>query len=131
MANTFLTARGFAVGRSMQKPDLRAAARDVLERTRHAGCKVILPEDAVVTAELAANATAQIVPVKSIPDNAMVLGRGPATVHQLVAALHHAGVAERLSYVSTAGGAFLEWLEGRTLPGVAALAIGVPESGCA
>jgi phosphoglycerate kinase len=39
-----------------------------------------------------------------------------------VAALNHAGVAGDFSYVSTAGGAFLEWLEGRTLPGVAALA---------
>jgi phosphoglycerate kinase len=38
-----------------------------------------------------------------------------------VAALAHAGVVDQLSYVSTAGGAFLEWLEGRTLPGVAAL----------
>jgi len=38
-----------------------------------------------------------------------------------VAALHEAGVADKLSYVSTAGGAFLEWLEGRDLPGVAAL----------
>ncbi|MBI08009.1 MAG: phosphoglycerate kinase [Rhodospirillaceae bacterium] len=38
-----------------------------------------------------------------------------------VAALAHAGVAERFSYISTAGGAFLEWLEGRVLPGVAAL----------
>jgi phosphoglycerate kinase len=38
-----------------------------------------------------------------------------------VAALRHAGVAEQFSYVSTAGGAFLEWLEGKTLPGVAAL----------
>ena len=41
-----------------------------------------------------------------------------------VAALRHAGVAEDFSYVSTAGGAFLEWLEGRTLPGVAALESG-------
>jgi len=38
-----------------------------------------------------------------------------------VAALEHAGVAAQFSYVSTAGGAFLEWLEGKTLPGVAAL----------
>jgi phosphoglycerate kinase len=38
-----------------------------------------------------------------------------------VSALRQAGVADQLSYVSTAGGAFLEWLEGKTLPGVAAL----------
>ncbi len=38
-----------------------------------------------------------------------------------VSALRHAGVIERMSYVSSAGGAFLEWMEGKTLPGVAAL----------
>ncbi len=38
-----------------------------------------------------------------------------------VAALHHAGTAEMFTYVSTAGGAFLEWMEGKILPGVAAL----------
>ncbi len=41
-----------------------------------------------------------------------------------VAALNRAGVAGEMSFVSTAGGAFLEWLEGRTLPGVAALTVG-------
>jgi phosphoglycerate kinase len=40
-----------------------------------------------------------------------------------VSALHHAGMADRMTYVSTAGGAFLEWLEGKTLPGVAALEV--------
>jgi phosphoglycerate kinase len=44
-----------------------------------------------------------------------------------VAALAVAGVTEALSYVSTAGGAFLEWLEGRELPGVAALAVADPD----
>jgi phosphoglycerate kinase len=38
-----------------------------------------------------------------------------------VAALNHAGAAGDFTYISTAGGAFLEWLEGKTLPGVAAL----------
>jgi phosphoglycerate kinase len=38
-----------------------------------------------------------------------------------VAALNHAGVADAFSFVSTAGGAFLEWMEGRALPGVEAL----------
>ena len=38
-----------------------------------------------------------------------------------VAALKHAGVADDFSYVSTAGGAFLEWIEGKELPGVAVL----------
>jgi len=40
-----------------------------------------------------------------------------------VAALHHAGVAQDFTYISTAGGAFLEWMEGRELPGVKALQI--------
>jgi phosphoglycerate kinase len=41
-----------------------------------------------------------------------------------VAALNHAGVAQDFTYISTAGGAFLEWMEGKELPGVAALQAG-------
>jgi phosphoglycerate kinase len=63
----------------------------------------------VEVAELAASLTASGA-LKSI-------GGGGDTV----AALRHAGVADRLTYLSTAGGAFLEWLEGKTLPGVEAL----------
>jgi len=40
-----------------------------------------------------------------------------------VAALNHAGVAQDFTYISTAGGAFLEWMEGKELPGVAALSL--------
>jgi phosphoglycerate kinase len=66
----------------------------------------------VEVAELAASLTASG-GLKSI-------GGGGDTV----AALRHAGVADRLTYLSTAGGAFLEWLEGKALPGVEALSAG-------
>jgi phosphoglycerate kinase len=40
---------------------------------------------------------------------------------ETVSALHHAGAADGFSFISTAGGAFLEWLEGKALPGVVVL----------
>lgn len=174
MANTFLAARGLAVGLSLQEPDLHDTARAIEAKAKDAGCTILLPSDAVVAREFRAHAASQIVPVTAIPDDAMVLDVGPLSVADLldrlaaartlvwngplgafetppfdvatvraakgaaaltaagallsvagggdtVAALRHAGVADQFSYVSTAGGAFLEWLEGKTLPGVAAL----------
>ena len=53
----------------------------------------------------------------SYPGYQVVVARGGDTV----AALNHAGVAGQFTYVSTAGGAFLEWMEGKALPGVEAL----------
>jgi phosphoglycerate kinase len=47
MANTFLAARGVAVGRSLQEPDLHAQARDIEARARAAGCTLVLPCDVV------------------------------------------------------------------------------------
>ena len=174
MANTFLAAEGVAVGRSLQEADMHATARDILVRAKAANCEVILPVDVVTATEFRAGAMTHTVPVAAVPEDAMILDVGPATVALLiaklssvrtlvwngplgafetppfdaatvalahavaeatdagklrsvagggdtVAALRHAGVVDRMSYVSTAGGAFLEWLEGRMLPGIQAL----------
>ncbi|MDE2334261.1 MAG: phosphoglycerate kinase [Rhodospirillales bacterium] len=170
MANTFLAAQGRTVGRSLQEAELHATARDILDAAARRGCKVLLPVDAVVASEFRAHAPTRVVAIGEVPDEAMILDVGPASIAALeaelagwktvvwngplgafetppfdagtnafaravaaapvlsvagggdtVAALKHAGVAERFGYVSLAGGAFLEWLEGKTLPGVAAL----------
>jgi phosphoglycerate kinase len=174
MANTFLAARGLAIGRSVQEPEMHGEARDILARARQAGCEVVLPRDVVIADQIIPHITSQTITVEAVPPHAMILDLGFATVEGLVrrvpawrtlvwngplgafevppfdkattalaravadateagqvtsvagggdtiAALHHAGVADRFTYVSAAGGAFLEWLEGRTLPGVAAL----------
>lgn len=65
----------------------------------------------------ATEALARAVAARTVAGELMSVAGGGDTV----AALHQVGVAEKFSYVSTAGGAFLEWLEGKTLPGVAAL----------
>jgi phosphoglycerate kinase len=175
MANTFLAARGVAVGRSLQEPELHDTARGIEAKARAAGCAILLPIDAVVARELRAGAPSETVLIDAVPADAMILDVGPLTAAAIlerlaacrtlvwngppgafetppfdaatvrvakgvagltkagqllsvagggdtVAALRHAGVAEELSYVSAAGGAFLEWMEGKTLPGVAALA---------
>ena len=171
MANTFLHAQGFAVGRSLCERDMAEMARHVLDDAEKCGCTVVLPEDAVVAPALEAGAPAEVVAVDEVPPDAMILDIGPESAAGLigrlgllrtlvwngplgafevppfdrgtnevaqaaagmdglltvagggdtVAALAGAGVVERFGYVSTAGGAFLEWLEGRVLPGVAAL----------
>lgn len=175
MANTFLAARGVAVGRSLQEAELHDTARGIEAKAKAAGCEILLPIDAVVAREFKANVPTETVPVGAVPAEAMILDVGPLTVAAIldrlaecrtlvwngplgafetppfdtatvrvakgvagltkagrllsvagggdtVAALRHAGVVEDLTYVSAAGGAFLEWLEGKTLPGVAALA---------
>jgi phosphoglycerate kinase len=174
MANTFLAAKGVAVGKSLCEHDLADTARRILDKAAAGGCEIVLPTDAVVAREFRANAPSDTVAVDKVPADAMILDIGPASIAEVtaridraatllwngplgafeiapfdvatiatarhaagrtrsgallsvagggdtVAALNHAGVADDFSYVSTAGGAFLEWLEGKELPGVAAL----------
>ncbi len=174
MANTFLAAQGFDVGKSLCEHDLADTAMEILEISKNAGCAIVLPDDCVVAQEFAANISNEIVKVEQIPPNAMILDAGPDTVHKIgewisrastliwngplgafeitpfdratvdaakiaaartragklisvagggdtVAALNHAGIADDFTYISTAGGAFLEWMEGKELPGVAVL----------
>ena len=175
MANTFLAARGIAVGKSLCEHDLTGEANAIFDRADEAGCTIHLPYDVVVATEFAPNPPSmRTCNVHEVQANEMILDIGPAAVEALgdavkncrtlvwngplgafetppfdsatvalakiaaaltkegslvsvagggdtVAALNHAGVAQDFSFVSTAGGAFLEWMEGRPLPGVAAL----------
>ncbi len=175
MANTFLLAKGHAIGKSLAEPDLVGTAREIMDAATAKGCTIVLPVDGVIAGEFKAGAASRVVDVTAIPADQMVLDVGPKSIAHLskviescgtllwngplgafeiapfgegtfalarqaatmtkagmlvsvagggdtVAALNAAGVTEDFTYVSTAGGAFLEWLEGRELPGVAALA---------
>jgi phosphoglycerate kinase len=168
MANTFLAAQGYQIGKSLAELDLRDIARQIITDS------VMLPKDVVVAEALQPNAPCRIAAIGDVTPHEMILDVGPRTIQAFarrlatvktlvwngpfgafevapfdrgtnaaaeavaeltrdgkllsvagggdtVAALAHAGVIGDFSYVSTAGGAFLEWLEGRTLPGVAAL----------
>jgi len=174
MANTFLAAEGYNVGKSLQEPDLHDTAREIQKAAVVKGCELILPRDVVVAEKFEANAPTKVVKVSEIPSNMMALDVGPATVAAFinrlpeiktiiwngplgafetkpfdaatnalaeaialatkegkivsvggggdtVSALKLAGYHEHMTYLSGAGGAFLEWMEGKVLPGVIAL----------
>jgi len=174
MANTFLFADGYDVGKSLCEKDMADDAKKIVADAAANGCEIVLPVDLVVAAEFAAGAENKVVGLDGIPADMMALDIGPASIADVekrlegcktlvwngpfgafeiepfdkgtnaaaqaaarltkagtllsvagggdtVAALAHAGAADDFSYISTAGGAFLEWIEGKTLPGVAAL----------
>jgi phosphoglycerate kinase len=101
--------------------DVGPASVAEVER-RFAGCRTLLwngPLGAFETAPFDAGTNGAARAAAALTDAGTLLS--VAGGGDTVAALHHAGVAERFSYISTAGGAFLEWLEGKTLPGVKAL----------
>lgn len=98
---------------------------------RLGGCKTLVWNGPLGAFEIApfnkaTDAVAQAAAERTKQGKLLTVAGGGDTV----AALAKAGVDEAFSYVSTAGGAFLEWLEGKTLPGVAALEVEHTHSGC-
>lgn len=79
LANTFLLAKGVAVGRSLVEPDLVELARQILHQAQSRGTEVVLPVD-VVVAESPEAAEGKVVPVTSVPADSMILDVGPQTV---------------------------------------------------
>ncbi|MER8467664.1 phosphoglycerate kinase, partial [Mesorhizobium sp. M1396] len=83
MANTFLAANGYRIGRSLCEPDCISTARDILEAAAANGCRVLLPCDVTAATLFEAEALCKTVAVTGIADDAMALDVGPKTVAQI------------------------------------------------
>lgn len=174
MANTFLLAQGFEIGKSLAEPKMVAMAQAIQTKAKSNACNLLLPQDVVIASQLREGVATETVPISAVPKDAMILDIGPKTAALLsenlqasqslvwngplgafetppfdagtmqvakvaarltregklvsvggggdtIAALRHAGIEDDFSYISTAGGAFLDWLGGKDLPGVTAL----------
>src|SRR6195952_920429 len=77
MANTFLAAQGLDVGKSLQENEMHATALDILAKAKTAGCRIVLPTDAVVAREFKPNPPTETVSVDAIPADSMMLDVGP------------------------------------------------------
>ncbi|MBQ7617834.1 MAG: phosphoglycerate kinase [Desulfovibrio sp.] len=80
IANTFLAAQGYKVGKSLYEPDLVAEAKTIMEKAKAKGCELPLPIDVVTAKALEAGVANQVCQADAIPDDEMVLDIGPATV---------------------------------------------------
>ncbi|MBT3436712.1 MAG: phosphoglycerate kinase [Oceanospirillaceae bacterium] len=165
IANTFLAAAGFPVGKSLYEADLVVNAKALMEKTA-----IPLPIDVVTAKAFSETATATTQAAADVAADDMIMDVGPATAHQLASILKEAGtiiwngplgvfefdqfgggteilsraiaaspafsiagggdtlaavdkyeIADQVSYISTGGGAFLEFVEGKELPAVAIL----------
>jgi len=171
MANTFLLARGKAVGKSFVEPDRVDDARAIMEAAEKAGVRLVLPVDVVVAKEVTRGTEYKTLSVEKLPASWSIVdvGRqsldiirdalapartifwnGPLGVFEIpvfgegtrqiakyvgemadagatvvigggdsVAAIEQQGLTAKMTHISTGGGASLEFLEGRTLPGIA------------
>ncbi len=165
IANTFLAAAGYNVGKSLHEADLIDTAKAIAAKVA-----VPLPVDVVVAKEFAESAEATVKAIADVADDDMILDIGPKTAAMFgemlkasqtilwngpvgvfefdqfgngtkalaqaiaespafsiagggdtLAAIDKYGVAEQISYISTGGGAFLEFVEGKVLPAVEVL----------
>jgi phosphoglycerate kinase len=173
MANTFLAAKGYALGKSLMEPDQLENAERIMVEARRKRTRLMLPTDLVIAAQVHPRSQRQIVPVSAVPKDWTAVDIGPDTVAAYtahlakartifwngpmgifeigpfadgtnaiaryiatrtaagvvtvvgggdsVAAVDQLGLTDQMSHVSTGGGASLQFVEGRVLPGVAAL----------
>jgi len=170
IANTFIAAEGFDVGKSLVEIDLVDTARQIMRDAKMRGADIPVPTDVVVAPRFAADAPATVKAVAAVGADDMILDIGPDTARRYadmiksagtvvwngpvgvfefdafgkgtetlahaiaasdafsiagggdtLAAVDKYGIAGEVSYISTGGGAFLEFLEGKELPAVTAL----------
>ncbi len=170
IANTFIAAAGYNVGKSLYEEDLVDEAKRLMEAARAKGGEIPVPTDVVVGKEFSENAEATVKKVEDVADDDMIFDIGPETAARFgemmkaagtivwngpvgvfefdqfgegtktlglaiaesnafsiagggdtLAAVDKYGIADKISYISTGGGAFLEFLEGKKLPAVAML----------
>ena len=170
MAYTFSAAMGGKVGNSLLEADWMDYSKDMIEKAKAKGVKLLLPVDTVCADKFAPDANSQVVKAGEIPDGWEGLDIGPETVKlycdavadagtviwngpmgvfefpafakgteavaealsktsaitiigggDSAAAVEQLGYADKMTHISTGGGASLEFLEGKELPGVACL----------
>ncbi|HED4878287.1 phosphoglycerate kinase [Stenotrophomonas maltophilia] len=171
IANTFIAAAGYKVGKSLYEPDLLDTAKKIVADAKARGADIPLPVDVVTAKQFLPDAVAEVKAVDAVAEDDLILDIGPQTAAQYAELIQKAGtvvwngpvgvfefeafskgtealaraiasspafsiagggdtlaavdkfdIAQQVSYISTGGGAFLEFLEGKTLPAVAALA---------
>jgi len=170
IANTFIAAAGYPVGKSLYEPELVHEAQALIRRAHDNGGNIPIPVDVVVAKAFSEEAEAYVRNVDEVSEDEMILDIGPLTAVEYsetvagagtiiwngpvgvfefrnfaagtramaeaigrsgafsiagggdtLAAIDQFGVSEEISYISTGGGAFLEYVEGKTLPAVQAL----------